>query len=84
MSSIPGWLPEFLFGIDEELLRRIDLAAEGIKAYWYAADQLISNRIRERCKKNKEKKLTGVSFTHTYTPVKANIFPFFPQAYMEN
>ena len=41
--------------------------------------------VRERCKKNKEKKLTGVSFalTHTYTPVKTNIFPFFPQAYME-
>ena len=37
-------------------------------------------------KKNKEKKLTSVSFafTHTYTPVKTNIFPFFPQAYMEN
>ena len=40
---------------------------------------------RERCKK-KGKKLTNVSFafTHTYTPVKTNIFPFFPQAYMEN
>ena len=40
----------------------------------------------ERCKKNKEKKLTSVSFafTHTYTHVKTNIFPFFPQAYMEN
>ena len=38
--------------------------------------------LRERCKK---KKLTNVSFpfTHTYTPVKTNIFPFFPQAYME-
>ena len=32
-------------------------------------------------KKNKEKKLTSVSFalTHTYTPVKTNIFPFFPK-----
>ena len=38
-------------------------------------------------KKRKEKKnLTSVSFafTHTYTPVKTNIFRFFPQAYMEN
>ena len=36
--------------------------------------------------KKKEKNLTSVSFafTHTYTPVKTNIFPFFPQAYMEN
>ena len=42
--------------------------------------------LRERCQKNKEKKITSVSFafTHTYTPVKTNIFPFFPQAYMEN
>ena len=41
--------------------------------------------IRGRCKK-RGKKLTNVSFafTHTYTPVKTNIFPFFPQAYMEN
>ena len=33
-----------------------------------------------------EKKLTNVSFafTHTYTPVKTNIFRFFPQSYMEN
>ena len=32
-------------------------------------------------KKNKEKKPTSVSFafTHTYTPVKTNIFPFFPK-----
>ena len=39
-----------------------------------------------KVQKNKEKKLTSVSFalTHTYTPVKTNIFPFFPQAYMEN
>ena len=31
-------------------------------------------------KKNKEKKLTSVSFaiTHTYPPVKTNIFRFFP------
>ena len=37
-------------------------------------------------KKTRTKKLTSVSFafTHTYTPVKNNIFPFFPQAYMEN
>ena len=44
-----------------------------------------SKEVRERCKK-KEKKLTNVSFafTHTYTPVKTNMFPFFPQAYMEN
>ena len=37
-------------------------------------------------KKNSKKKLTNVSFafTHTYTPVKTNIFRFFPQAYMEN
>ena len=37
-------------------------------------------------KKKQGKKLTSVSFafTHTYTPVKTNIFPFFPQAYMEN
>ena len=36
-------------------------------------------------KKRKEKKLTSVSFafTHTYTPLKTNIFPFFPQANME-
>ena len=52
-------------------------------------DSMISGEkklLRERCKKNKEKKLTSVSFafTHTYTPVKTNIFPFFPQAYMEN
>ena len=42
--------------------------------------------IRERCKKKGKKNLTSVSFgfTHTYTPVKTNIFPFFPQAYMEN
>ena len=43
--------------------------------------------IRERCKKKQgKKKLTNVSsaVTHTYTPVKTNIFPFFPQAYMEN
>ena len=34
-------------------------------------------------KKQGKKKLTSVSFafTHTYTPVKTNIFP---QAYMEN
>ena len=40
---------------------------------------------RERCKKTR-KKVTSVSFafTHTYTPVKTNTFPFFPQAYMEN
>ena len=33
-----------------------------------------------------EKNLTSVSFafTHTYTAVKTNIFPFFPQEYMEN
>jgi hypothetical protein len=33
-----------------------------------------------------KKKLTNVSFafTHTYTPVKTNIFRFFPQLYMEN
>ena len=43
-------------------------------------------KIRERCKKKQGKKLTSVSFafTHTYTPVKTNMFPFFPQAYMEN
>merc|ERR1719341_2433683 len=44
-------------------------------------------QLRERCRKKKiEKKLTNVSFafTHTYTPVKTNIFRFFPQAYMEN
>ena len=37
-------------------------------------------------KKKIEKKLTNVSFafTHTYTPVKTNIFRFFPQSYMEN
>ena len=40
---------------------------------------------RKRCKKKGKKKLTSVSFalTHTYTPVKTNIFPFFPQAYMK-
>ena len=39
-----------------------------------------------KVQKNKEKKLTSVSFafTHTHTPVKTNIFPFFPQANMEN
>ena len=43
--------------------------------------------IRERFKiKKLKKKLTNVSFafTHTYTPVKTNIFRFFPQSYMEN
>ena len=37
-------------------------------------------------KKKRKKKLTNVSFafTHTYTPVKTNIFRFFPQSYMEN
>ena len=43
--------------------------------------------LRERFKKKKlKKKLTNVSFafTHTYTPVKTNIFRFFPQSYMEN
>ena len=37
-------------------------------------------------KKKLKKKLTNVSFafTHTYTPVKTNIFRFFPQSYMEN
>ena len=36
--------------------------------------------LRGRCKKkNKEKKLTSV----TYTPVKTKKYPFFPQAYME-
>ena len=32
-------------------------------------------------KKTRKKKLTTVSFafTHTYTPVKTNIFPFFPK-----
>ena len=42
--------------------------------------------LRERFKKKIEKKLTNVSFafTHTYTPVKTNIFRFFPQSYMEN
>ena len=42
---------------------------------------------RERFKiKKLKKKLTNVSFafTHTYTPVKTNIFRFFPQSYMEN
>ena len=46
-----------------------------------------SNQIRERFKiKKLKKKLTNVSFafTHTYTPVKTNIFRFFPQSYMEN
>ena len=46
-----------------------------------------SKKLRERCRKKKlKKKLTNVSFafTHTYTPVKTNIFRFFPQAYMEN
>ena len=45
-----------------------------------------SDLLRERCKKKLKKKLTNVSFafTHTYTPVKTNIFRFFPQAYMEN
>ena len=39
-----------------------------------------------KVQKKKEKNLTSVSFafTHTYTPVKTNIFRFFPQAYMEN
>ena len=42
--------------------------------------------VRERFKKKLKKKLTNVSFafTHTYTPVKTNIFRFFPQSYMEN
>ena len=42
--------------------------------------------MRGRCKKIKGKKLTSVSFafTHTYTLKKTNIFPFFPQAYMNN
>ena len=37
--------------------------------------------IRERCKKKRGKNLTSVSFafSHTYTPVKTNIFPFFPK-----
>ena len=48
-----------------------------------------SIKIKILCKgkvQKKGKKLTNVSFafTHTYTPVKTNIFPFFPQAYMEN
>ena len=32
------------------------------------------------------KKITnvGFAFTHTYTPVKTNIFSSFPQSYMEN
>ena len=34
-------------------------------------------------KKNLEKSVR-VAFTHTYNPVKTNIFPFFSQAYMEN
>ena len=39
-----------------------------------------------KVQKKRGEKLTNVSFafTHTYTPVKTNIFPFFPQAYMEN
>ena len=44
-------------------------------------------QLRERFKiKKLKKKLTNVSFafTHTYTPVKTNIFRFFPQAYMKN
>ena len=44
------------------------------------------HRLGKGAKKNKEKKLTSVSFafTHTYTAVKTNSFRFFPQAYMEN
>ena len=43
-------------------------------------------KLGKGAKKKKEKNLTSVSFafTHTYTPVKTNIFPLFPQAYMEN
>ena len=39
-----------------------------------------------KVQKKQGKKLTSVSFafTHTYTPVKTNIFRFFPQAYIEN
>ena len=51
---------------------------------WDEVDQF---PYRERCRKKKlKKKLTNVSFafTHTYTPVKTNIFRFFPQSYMEN
>ena len=58
-----------------------------------ATNKLINGHVsfnlpfRERFKKKKlKKKLTNVSFafTHTYTPVKTNIFRFFPQSYMEN
>ena len=42
--------------------------------------------IKGKVQKKTRKKITSVSFafSHTYTPVKTNIFPFFPQAYMEN
>ena len=46
----------------------------------------IQQTLRKGAKKKGKKDLTSVSFafTHTYTPVKTNIFPFFPQAYIEN
>ena len=51
---------------------------------FFSADSLIQSK--GKVQKKQGKKLTSVSFalTHTYTPVKTNIFPFFPQAYMEN
>ena len=48
--------------------------------------RIIQNELGKGAKTKGEKKLTSVSFafTPTYTPVKTNMFPFFPQAYMEN
>ena len=51
--------------------------------------KIISNSVvvlGKGAKKIFEKKITnvGFAFTHTYTPVKTNIFSSFPQSYMEN
>ena len=64
----------------------------GVQALWArngAVANLRGNRWMHNTKvqkKRRRKNLTTVSFafTHTYTPLKTNIFPFFPQAYMEN
>ena len=46
----------------------------------------ICSQDKGKVQKKRKKNLTSVSFafTHAYTPVKTNTFPFFPQAYMEN
>ena len=57
-----------------------------VSVFVFVALCISTMTVRERFKKKIEKKLTNVSFafTHTYTPVKTNIFRFFPQSYMEN